>query len=102
MKVLALITLALPLLAEETKPSDAAVAAYFKADANLAAVTANQDKLLENIKSALAQSVEARLKAAMAVTAAFSELQAQCGGAVDTEALQKTGDVKCGVKPEKK
>ena len=84
-------------ITEAPKPPDAAIAAYFKADAALAASKANHEAMMDNIRKALSESITNQARALVTAQAALVALDAACaaGHQLDLTALQNGGDVKC-------
>ena len=86
----------------ETKPPDAVVAAYFKADSAVQAARAQHDALMEQVKRDVADSVARQVNAMSQLVVAWSQLNAACGELqLDQQAI-KQGEVKCMDKPKVK
>lgn len=86
--------LCLAVVSATAEPSDAAIAAYYKAQNALSAARSDHAALMENIRRAVDESVGRQINAVGAVNAAMAELQKQCSGNIDDAAL-KEGVVKC-------
>ena len=83
------------------KPPDAVIAAYFKADAAVTAARAAHDKLMEDIKKAVADSVAKQVNTMIQAVVASSQLNASCGELQIDQQLLQSGEVKCVEKPKK-
>ena len=84
------------------KSPDSLAAAYYKADGAIAVARSNHEALLNNIKTALAESIAKQVQATLAGNIAIAELKAgYCpkGKELDMQALQQ-GDLACVDSPK--
>ena len=81
---------------EALKPTDAQIAAYFKADGELSAERAKHEALMVKQKAEIADSIARQVNATIQAVITQLQLQAACGAGneLDQKALQNR-EVKC-------
>ena len=91
-----------PIKVDAPKPPDAAIAAYFKADAALGAARGQHEAMMDDIKKQVAESMARNIQLTVNALVAQSQLQQACGEyQLDMKALQ-SGEVKCNPPVAKK